>query len=169
MGWFQKRRKDVENHEDEDKKKDVFDSVDEVFKSVDGVFDNVSKIMDDVAEQVSSNSKGDKMSEGTFCIKVNGKIVYEGKTGSVEVTQSGGDINMNSYSNVAIINGKVISSSVSGSKGVEVKVEGDVYGNVSAPMGISCGNVTGDVNAKMGVNCGDISGNAQAGMSINCK
>ena len=106
-----------------------------------------------------------KPKEGTFRIRVNGKVVYEGPSGSVKIDQgNSGSMsvsNVSSRGSISIVNG------VSSSNGVEVIVEGDVHGDVDAGMSVTCGNVGGSVDAGMSVTCKDVSGDVDAGMNIN--
>lgn len=108
-----------------------------------------------------------KPSEGTFRIKVNGKVIYEGRSGSVKVEQdNNGTINVSnirSSSSISIVNGITSSSS----NGVEVVIEGDVHGSVDAGMSVTCGNIGGDVDAGMNVTCNDVAGDIDAGMNVN--
>jgi cytoskeletal protein CcmA (bactofilin family) len=49
-----------------------------------------------------------------------------------------------------------------------VKVLGNIDGQIKAKGSVSANNVYGDVSAGGSVNCDDIKGNASAGGSINC-
>ncbi|WP_324655134.1 hypothetical protein [Bacillus paranthracis] len=68
---------------------------------------------------------------------------------------------------------KEINIDASGFKGYlavdgNVKVKGNIDGQIKASGSVSCENVYGDVHAGGSVNCEDIKGNASAGGSINC-
>lgn len=82
-------------------------------------------------------------------IIVDGKLIVDNAEGVVELVIREGIVNN-------------ITSSAA------VTVHGDVQGNVTAEMSVTCGNVGGDVDADMGVTCGNVGGDVDAGMSINC-
>lgn len=47
-------------------------------------------------------------------------------------------------------------------------IDGNINGDLSAGMGVSCDNVEGGVNAGMGVSCDNIDGNVNAGAGVTC-
>ena len=126
---------------------------------------------------VTSTTKKAKMSQGKIEIKVNGKVVWEGDSGSVEVTgpeskQSGVNVSGNYYSSVTtsqtVVNGRVISSS--STPAINVEVNGDVAGNVSGFTTVNVtGNVSGDADAGTDLTCGDVGGSARAGTDLRAK
>jgi hypothetical protein len=111
-----------------------------------------------VTKKVStSTQKSDLPPKGNIRIKVNGKVVYEGESGSVDVenkTSSFSSVTINGVTNV--------------SQGAFVLIEGNVEGNVTAPMGVECGDVKGNVDSGMSVTCGNVGGDVDAGMSVTC-
>lgn len=51
---------------------------------------------------------------------------------------------------------------------MNIHIEGNVYGDVSAGFGVECGNVGGSVTAGSGVGCDSVAGNVIAGGSVSC-
>lgn len=123
-------------------------------------FDNISmfkSFRDSVTTTKTQSSN--PPSKGQIRIKVNDKVVYEGESGSVDVECKGNaDFSSTTINGVTTI-----------TNGINVVVEGNVEGNVNAPMGVECGNVKGNVKAGMSVTCGDVGGNVDSGMSVTCK
>jgi transcriptional regulator with XRE-family HTH domain len=48
------------------------------------------------------------------------------------------------------------------------KIDGDLYGQITAGNTVECGNITGTVTAGDTITCGNITGNASAGDGVNC-
>lgn len=113
-----------------------------------------------------------KQASGTFRILVDGKVVYEGKSGGVTVEQKGNSVHSGgvySSNSQVIVNGVRVSGGVtSGDRAIDVIIEGDVHGDVDAPMNVTCGDVKGDVDSGMNVTCKDVGGNVDSGMSVTC-
>ncbi len=144
--------------------KSVVDAVNQAAQAVEQAHDEVN-----AAATEEFPSIGSKPASGTFRIKVNGKVVFEGKSGSVKIEQNSQVFN-NGY-NQTIINGVKCSGDViaiSGSQGIDVTIEGDVHGDVDTGMALTCGNVKGNVDSGMNVTCGDVGGDIDAGMNVTC-
>ena len=115
-------------------------------------------------------------------IKVDGKVVYEGPCGDIDVKtkKSFNPFGAFNTSSSVVINGQKIASGSSGDVptlviegGVTGSVRSDgsvqarnIGGDVHAGGSCQCDNVTGSVNAGGSVQANDILGNARAGGSI---
>lgn len=133
-------------------------------------------------EPEKTSEQPETKADAPFRIYVGDKLVYEGQSGDLkvetkgskasahEVTSIGGSY---SYSRV-VINGRVISSNMSGDESgnspvVNVRVEGDVQGDVEGFVSVECNNVGGDVRAGTGVTVsGEVKGNVRAGTDVSC-
>ena len=123
-------------------------------------------------------------------IKVDGKVVYEGPSGDVDVAGSRangngsnnfGNItgNNNSYVSVqgssgsrVVIGGQVMGDSRggNGSMGnIHVTIEGDVTGNVRCDGSLQCKDIGGMVSTGGSAHCGNVKGSVNAGGSIRCE
>lgn len=132
-------------------------------KAIREVVETVEAMKAEPKEQATQEQDGVPV----FRILVDGKVVYEGKSGSLSVQPVSQSTNYN-FSSISqtIINGRVVGGSAT--PGISVKIEGDVHGDVDAPMDVTCGNVKGDVRSGMSATCKDVEGNVNAGMSVNC-
>ncbi len=102
---------------------------------------------------------------------------------SIPITGDQLNINEDEYEIVILKNGKAVKSflqhpnqfahiTVNGSLGslksnIDVTVNGNVNGSVSAGLGLRCGNVGGNASAGMNVYCGDVGGDVNAGDDVS--